>query len=64
LAPTPGAQGVGTGTAWQGPRRRLNGTLLAGWEDGDTDPWLFGTDLAPSAGAAWWEGLRAGSEIR
>jgi len=59
LAPAPGAQWGGTGTAFQGPRRRLNCTLLARWEDGYTDPWLLVTDLAPSAGEACWYGLRA-----
>jgi hypothetical protein len=29
FVPQPGAQGVGTGTALQGPRRRLNCPLLA-----------------------------------
>ena len=50
---------MGTGTAFQGPRRRLNCTLLARWDDGYRDPWLLLTDLAPSAGEACWYGLRA-----
>jgi hypothetical protein len=58
LVPQPGTQWVGSGTAFQGPRRRLNCTLLARWEEGYTDPWLWLTDLAPSAGAACWYGLR------
>ncbi len=59
LVPQPGAQWVGAGTAFQGPRRRLNCTLLARWEEGYTDPWLLLTDLGPSAGEACWYGLRA-----
>ena len=59
LVPQPGAQWVGRGTAFQGPRRRLNCTLLARWENGYADPWLLLTDLAPSAGEACWYGLRA-----
>jgi hypothetical protein len=59
LVPQPGTQWVGRGTAFQGPRRRLNCTLLARWEEGYTDPWLLLTDLAPSAGEACWYGLRA-----
>jgi hypothetical protein len=59
LVPEPGTQWVGTGTAFQGPRRRLNCTLLARWEEGYADPWLLLTDLAPSAGTACWYGLRA-----
>ena len=50
----PGTQWVGAGTAFQGPRRRLNCTLLARWDAGYTDPWLLLTDLAPSAGDAGW----------
>jgi hypothetical protein len=59
LVPQPGTQWVGQGTAFQGPRRRLNCTLLARWEAGYTDPWLLLTDLAPSVGEACWYGLRA-----
>jgi hypothetical protein len=59
LVPQPGTQWVGSGTAFVGPRRRLNCTLLARWEEGYADPWLLLTDLAPSAGEACWYGLRA-----
>lgn len=59
LVPQPGTQWVGTGTAFQGPCRRLNCTLLARWDEGYKDPWLLLTDLAPSAGEACWYGLRA-----
>jgi hypothetical protein len=59
FVPQPGTQWVGTGTAFQGPRRRLNCTLLARWDAGYRDPWLLLTDLAPSAGEACWYGLRA-----
>jgi Transposase DDE domain len=59
LVPQPGTQWVGGGTAFQGPRRRLNCTLLACGEDGYTDPWLLWTDLAPQAGKACWYGRRA-----
>ena len=59
LVPQTGTQWVGTGTAFQGPRRRLTCTRLARWEAGYADPWLLVTDLAPSAGAACWYGLRA-----
>lgn len=59
LVQQPGTQWVGCGTAFQGPRRRLNCTLLARWDAGYADPWLVVTDLAPSAGEACWYGLRA-----
>lgn len=59
LVPQPDTQWVGEGTAFQGPRCRLNCTLLARWDEGYRDPWLLLTDLAPSAGEACWYGLRA-----
>ena len=59
FVPPPGTQWVGVGTAFRGPRRRLNCTLLARWDEGYRDPWLVLTDLAPSAGEACWYGLRA-----
>lgn len=59
VVPRPGMQWAGAGTAFVGPRRRLNCTLLARWEEGYADPWLLLTDLAPSAGEACWYGLRA-----
>ena len=62
FVPQPGTQWVGTGTAFQGPRHRLNCTLLARWDEGYCDPWLVLTDLAPRAGEACWYGLRAGIE--
>ena len=59
LVPPPGTPWGGRGTAFQGPRRRLNCTLLARWEEGDRDPWVLLPELAPRAGEAWWYGLRA-----
>src|SRR5262244_3868762 len=63
FVPQPGTQWAGQGTAFVGPRRRLNCTLLARWEEGYADPWLLLTDLAPGAGDACWYGLRAWIEI-
>jgi hypothetical protein len=60
FVPRLGTQWAGSGTAFVGPRRHLNCTRLARGEEGYTDPWLLLTDLAPSAGAACWYGLRAG----
>jgi hypothetical protein len=54
LVPEPGTQWGGYGTAFQGPQRRLNGTLLARWDAGYAEPWVLLTELAPRAGAAWW----------
>jgi hypothetical protein len=59
LVSRPGTQWVGKGTAFVGPRRRLDCTLVARWDEGYTDPWLLLTDLAPTASEACWYGLRA-----
>jgi hypothetical protein len=59
FCPAPGTRWAGTGTAFQGPARRLDCTLLARWEEGYQDPWLILTDLPPTASEAGWYGLRA-----
>ncbi len=55
--PRPGPSGRGTGIAFA--RHQVPCTLLARWEDGDKDPWLLLTELAPEASDAGWYGLRA-----
>ena len=59
LVPEPGTSWAGSGTAFSGPARRLACTVLARWDEGDKDPWLIVTDLAPEASEAAWYGLRA-----
>jgi hypothetical protein len=59
FVPQPGPRWRGTGTAFKSPQRRRRCTLLACWEEGDTDPWLILTDLPPEASEAGWYGLRA-----
>lgn len=59
FAPTTGTAWAGTGTAFKGPDRRLDCTLLARWEAGHADPWLILTDLPPAAADAAWYGMRA-----
>jgi len=57
LVPRPGTSWRGTGLALT--RNQVPCTLLARWEEGDKDPWLMLTDLAPEASDAGWYGLRA-----
>jgi hypothetical protein len=59
FVPQPAMRWRGTGTAFKSPQRRLRCTLLACWEEGDTDPWLILTDRPPEASEAGWYGLRA-----
>jgi hypothetical protein len=64
LVPAPGTSWAGRGVAFSGPPRRLECPLLARWDEGDKDPWLMVTDLAPEASAAAWYGVRAWMEQR
>ena len=59
--PEPGTTGQGTGLAGTGRHRQRHCPLLAGWEAGDTDPWLLLTDVPPEASPACRYGLRAWS---
>ncbi len=57
VVPRPGTRGRGAGLALT--RHQVPCPLLARWAEGDTDPWLMLTDLAPEASEAGWYGLRA-----
>jgi hypothetical protein len=59
VVPAPGTTWQGTGIACKGRHRPWHGTLLAGGEAGDNEPWLILTDLPPEASTACWYGLRA-----
>jgi hypothetical protein len=54
-----GGTWAGTGTAFQGPDRRLACTLLVRWAEGCAQPWLLLTDLPPEAADPCWYGMRA-----
>ena len=60
LVPRPGTRWRGTGIACT--RQPVACTLLARGEEGDKDPWLIRTALAPEASEAGWYGLRAWME--
>jgi len=60
VVPRPGTSGRGTGIALT--RTQVPCPLLARWAEGDKDPWLLLTALAPEASDAGWYGVRAWSE--
>ena len=62
FVPQPGTRWQGRGTAFARKPRQLDCPLLACWEEGDKDPWLILTDLAPEASDAGWYGMRAWME--
>jgi hypothetical protein len=60
-APQRGVQWSGKVKCYKG--QPVEGTLLAGWDQGHTDPWLILTDLEPAAAKVSWYGLRFWIEV-
>ena len=56
--PTVGQRWSGQITCFATPERQLDGTLLARWDAGHSDPWLILTDLPPDVADIAWYGLR------
>ena len=61
--PGAGHAWVGAGTAFTHRAVRRQGTLLAVWDEGQEEPWLVLTDLAPDAVGVCWDGLRVWVEL-
>lgn len=61
LVPGPGHAWVGEGKAFSTHRRHA--TLLVVWGQGEHNPWVLLTDLAPDAVGPWWYGLRVWIEL-
>jgi hypothetical protein len=59
LAPQPGYAWTGRVSCFKGPKGRLDCTVVARWEVGQTEPWLIATDIDPTIADAAWYGLRA-----
>ena len=56
LVSAPGNSFIGRGTAFRAESKRLRGTIIITWVDGQDDPWIILTDLEPmEAGASWYE---------
>ena len=62
LVPTVGTQWSGRITCFKGATGQVDCTVLARWEEGQREPWLIMTDLAPEEAEAAWYGLRSGIE--
>jgi hypothetical protein len=62
LVPGPGHAWVGVGTAFK-PGKRQRGTVLVVWGDGEAEPWVLLTDLAPERVGLSWYGLRPWIEL-
>lgn len=63
LAPGPGHAWIGTGAAYKDAPKRKAATRIATWEEGQAEPCLVLTDLAPEAIGPCWYALRAWIEL-
>lgn len=57
----PGEAWIGAGVAFA--RNKVPGTLLVVWGEGEKEPWVLLTDLAPKAVGVWWYALRYWIEL-
>ena len=56
LVSSPGNSFIGSGTAFSAKSKRLPGTIIVIWDEGQDEPWIILTDLPPEeAGALWYE---------
>ena len=52
----PGSSFIGRGTAFRAKSKRLRGTIIVTWDEGQDEPRIILTDLPPAeAGASWRE---------
>lgn len=58
LVPAPGHAWVGRGTAFYRPSIRRRCTLIVVWDEGQAEPQIVMTDLAPEQAGVRWYGLR------
>jgi hypothetical protein len=63
LVPGPGYAWVGAGVAYKERPKRVAATLLVVWAQGQDEPWLLLTDLAPAQIGVSWYGLRVWIEL-
>ena len=53
---SPGSSFIGSGMAFSAKSRRLRGTIIVIWDEGQDEPWIILTNLDPAeAGASWRE---------
>jgi hypothetical protein len=58
LVSQPGQAWIGTGVAFKTTESRRPATLVVVWGEGEPDPWVLLTDLAPQEVGLSWYGLR------
>ena len=63
LVPGPGHAWVGRGVAFGDHKVRRAGTMVVFWQEGQSEPWVVLTDLAPEEVGIAWYGLRIWIEL-
>ncbi len=63
LVPGPGHAWVGKATVFRDRKARRFGTLLVVWAEGEKEPWVLLSDLAPDKVGIWWYSLRIWIEL-
>ncbi len=63
LVPGPGHAWVGGGTAFRAQSKRRRGTMIVIWDEGQDEPWVVLTDLAPDEAGPCWYALRFWIEV-
>lgn len=63
LVQGPGHAWIGRGVAFKDRALHVKGTLIVVWADGEDDPWVILTDLAPDKVGISWYGLRIWIEL-
>ena len=53
-----GSYFIGRGTAFRDKSKRIRGTIIVIWVEGQAQPWIVLTDLPPSEAGASWYALR------
>ena len=54
LVSAPGNSFIGSGTAFSAKSKRLRGTIIVIWDEGQDNPWIILTGIEPmEAGASW-----------
>ena len=52
LVAAPGNSFIGSGTAFSAKSKRLRGTIIVIWDEGQDEPWIILTDLEPMEAGA------------
>ena len=55
---SPGNSFIGSGMAFSAKSRRLRGTIIVIWVEGQDEPWIILTDIEPKEAGASWHELR------